>query len=288
MRTIQLIITIIIVSLLYSCENNIVREKSVDIFSKSELGDTIWFKQFSHNIDNKDSLAFSFLYSEPVSAGTKSVIIDSNYAFFIDDYDKNIKKVNLLNGDLTVSKRLASQGNNKYLVDFVVVKNMIALSTFHGEVILLDKNTLKIIKTIEREELDGHNLVFKNGILGTDEYFAVFDEDGETLYKFSLDGSLINQKTISFEEAISNYQDTYFRQDGMASVRGKRFTVGDKGFTISIGKQCKISLIESYSDLVDLNIDGINIALTEDFLVYYKIKGRKLILFVNHLPDNCG
>jgi hypothetical protein len=201
--------------------------------------------------DNTDPSSFGFqFFNDDESIGPKSILISGHFAFIVDTYHSNIKKINLQTGEKAVSQTL---GNKRaWLRDIIDFNDKLYILTDLANNYVLD-NSLNYIKDIILKEGP------KFGLKSEEEYLLIYSM-GEVLY--------LNKADIIVKRITEDH-------NVFQTIRGKEFQINNDYITTEYGKGFHSGFYRPTWDYYD----SINIDFNSSGIAFFVIDRNCLKLF---------
>jgi hypothetical protein len=205
------------------------------------------------DINNDDYKKIGFKYEEDdESIGVKSIIIKDSVIYLLDVYHSNIKRINLVTGELESSKPFSEK--RVWLRDLIVFKKSIFIFSDIETNYILDLN-LNLIKTFELPI--GSKYYYK-----TNNDTLLIYNMGEVL-KINDDGILLSRK----KEFI----------DILKLAHGKEYSIINKVIYTKYGD---VHLKREFPYTWKEYYDAVNIDFNERNLVFFETNPYKLKIFI--------
>lgn len=276
---------------------------TIQMESKQDSSNKAVYKRYEFTINNDVSSEFSYIDGDLYDGGIKSVLIDKDYCFFVDEIHCNVKRISLKDGIKTVSKTLMNS-TGRSLVDITIHNGLIYVSSCKDEIFVLD-SSLNLIKTLVINT-NGHNeLLFKGSrgdnllvlinvqdtLLEIDTLGMEVDRQKVTPYyksnaTLNISGiqsdKIFTAKIITTDLDEKLYYYTIFNQNEFSFIRNKKYVIKQEGSkTLFINQSNEIPLLFKYRHLGNTDIDLINdLDFNDTYLVYYEIS---VPLFIVHV-----
>ena len=207
---------------------------------------------YEFSFDNSNPSFFGFeLIENDESVGPKSIIIYNKFAFIVDTYHSNIKRVNLLNGELISSPKLEEQ--RAWLRDIIEHNGKLYVLADLNQNFILDKN-LNLLSTFALPSGP------KYGIGKKDGYLSIYS--GGKLLLLGQNEELIGTETAFY--------------DVINQPRNKVFHVNDSIITTEYGQFYHEGLFETTWKFYD----SINFDYDDSKLVFFVINTHKITLYI--------
>ncbi len=183
------------------------------MFDKSsDIQDTLWtvqYKTLRFIYNNEDSTKFGVQFVEhDLPIGEAALVIDDRFAFIVDQYHNNIKRIDLETGQIISSKKLSQK--RLFLNDIVIFRNLLYVSTELDTIFVLGKDFSKETKFFLKKGRSSFSRIF-----GIDS-LILFYPDLQEYITLSGENKLINERKVSFIERGNEvfYKNKYVKNIG--------------------------------------------------------------------------
>jgi len=210
------------------------------------------YNRYEFCFDNTDLSAFGFEYFDnDESIGPKSIFISDQFAYIADTYHSNIKKINLLTGEMNSSVSLCN--NRAWLRDIIEFDNMLFVLTDLAANYVLDKN-LNLIKEIQLPAGS------KYGLKSGEDYLLIYSS-GKVIY-------------LNHEGKVAKEKNEF--HNILQTIRGKEYDLSDESIITEYGSYIHSG---SYTPTWEY-YDAVNIDFNSSFLAFFTIDKSCLSLYV--------
>lgn len=108
-------------------------------------------KEFYFQVDNHKSKCFGYEYwEEDEDVGVKSIALNGDFAYLVDTYHTNIKRINLHNGSISSStplRQVPASKSGVWLRDITIFNDKVYVTSDRGQIYLFDLD-LKVVDSI--------------------------------------------------------------------------------------------------------------------------------------------
>lgn len=234
------------------------------------------FQCFVFDVDNNDNSKFGYKEFEmDQDISVKSICLDSCYAYLLDSYHNNIKKVNITNGEIVTSTVISSR-KNCWLRDVYIFNDKLIVSDDFDSIFVLDKNMNKL-SAVYIPRINQDNEVEALGY--SPKYFFNFGGCGDSIIVFV---QLSHESILIYDAEFKLISSSKLR-----NIWPQEYAHG-KPFRIMKGEENKYYLETIYTSvpinrdvvLTRSKYDVINIEYNKKLLVCFAASDKKVKLYV--------
>lgn len=221
-------------------------------------------KEYDFKVDNHKSECFGYEYwEEDEDVGVKAITLNGEYAYLVDVYHTNVKRINLHNGSVSSSLPLRQASASKsgvWLRDIAIFNDRIYVTSDRGQIYLFDLD-LKIVDSIPTEV--GVMIFFQNTLDSLVVYLG-----SKQLPDLSLEYDLLviekENKVSSIKKRVS-LSDYTSKESDVFGKKYRRYAEGGKNFLkTEYGVFLLKSAIQPITEYSARNID-----FTSNQVVYF-------------------